>query len=152
MQTTNFLEDNLEENLDDLGYGANFLDKGQRQYPWGGKKKTNKLDFNKIKAFALWKIESVESEVVQWGPTLCDPMDCSLPGSSVHGIFQARVLEWVAISFSRGSSQPRDQTWSPTLQRDTLLSVEWDANLPIWRKYLQKTQLIKIITIIKIIK
>ena len=41
---------------------------------------------------------------------LCDPMDCSLPGSSVHGIFQARVLEWVAISFSRGSSSPRDQT------------------------------------------
>ena len=39
------------------------------------------------------------------------PMDCSPPGSSVHGIFQARVLEWVAISFSRGSSQPRDQTW-----------------------------------------
>ena len=37
-------------------------------------------------------------------PTLCNPMDCSLPGSSVHGIFQARVLEWVAISFSRGSS------------------------------------------------
>ena len=43
--------------------------------------------------------------------TLCDPMDCSLQRSSVHGIFQARVLEWVAISFSRGSSQPRDQTW-----------------------------------------
>ena len=38
-------------------------------------------------------------------------MDCSLPGSSVWGIFQARVLEWVAISFSRGSSQPRDWTW-----------------------------------------
>ena len=37
-------------------------------------------------------------------------MDCSLPGASVHVIFQARVLEWVAISFSRGSSQPRDQT------------------------------------------
>ena len=42
--------------------------------------------------------------------TLCDPMDCSAPGSSVHGILQARTLEWVAISFSRGSSQPRDQT------------------------------------------
>ena len=41
---------------------------------------------------------------------LCNPMDCSLPGSSVHGIFQARVLEWVAISFSRGSSPPRDRT------------------------------------------
>ena len=42
--------------------------------------------------------------------TLCNPMDCSLPGSSIHGIFQARVLEWVAISFSRGSSRPRDRT------------------------------------------
>ena len=52
-----------------------------------------------------------ESEVTQSCPTLCDPMDCSLPGSSVHGIFQARVLEWVAICFSSGSSQPRNQTW-----------------------------------------
>ena len=43
-------------------------------------------------------------------PTLCDPMDCSLPGSSVHGIFQARVLEWVTIAFSRRSSWPRDQS------------------------------------------
>ena len=41
----------------------------------------------------------------------CDPMDCSLPGSSVHRILQARILEWVAISFSRGSSQPRNWTW-----------------------------------------
>ena len=49
-----------------------------------------------------------ESEVAQLCPTLCDPMDCSLPGISVHGVFQARVLEWVAIAFSRGSSQPRD--------------------------------------------
>ena len=44
-------------------------------------------------------------------PTLCDPMDWSPPGSSVQGILQARILEWVAISFSRGSSQPRDWTW-----------------------------------------
>ena len=43
-------------------------------------------------------------EVAQSCPTLCDPMDCSLPGSSVHGILQARILEWVAVSFSRGSS------------------------------------------------
>ena len=41
---------------------------------------------------------------------LCDPMDCSLPGSSVHGILQARILEWVAIASSRGSSCPRDRT------------------------------------------
>ena len=51
-----------------------------------------------------------ESEVAQSCLTLRDPMDCSPPGSSAHGIFQARVLEWVAISFSRGSSQTRDQT------------------------------------------
>ena len=51
-----------------------------------------------------------ESEVAQSCPTLCDPMDCSPPGSSVYGIFQARVLEWAAISFSRGSSRPRDWT------------------------------------------
>ena len=43
--------------------------------------------------------------------TLCDSMDCRLPGSSVHGILQARILEWVAISFSRGSSQLKDQTY-----------------------------------------
>ena len=42
--------------------------------------------------------------------TLCNPMDCSLPGSSAHGILQARILEWVAMPSSRGSSQPRDQT------------------------------------------
>ena len=51
-----------------------------------------------------------ESEATQSCPTLCDPMDCNLRGSSVHGIFQARVLDWVAISFSRGSSQPREWT------------------------------------------
>ena len=51
-----------------------------------------------------------ESEVTQLCLTLCHPMDCSLPVSSVHGIFQARTLEWVAIIFSRRSSQPRD--WS----------------------------------------
>ena len=44
-------------------------------------------------------------------PTLCDPMDCSLPYSFVRGVFQARILEWIAISFSRGSCWPRNQTW-----------------------------------------
>ena len=61
----------------------------------------NQLEF-------LPTVES-ESEVTQSCPTLCDPVDCSLPGSSVHGILQTRVLEWVAISFSRGSSQARDR-------------------------------------------
>ena len=56
---------------------------------------------------SLWKW----NDVTQSCPTLCNRMDCSLPGSSVYGIFQARILEWVAISFSRGSSRPRDRTW-----------------------------------------
>ena len=43
-------------------------------------------------------------------PTLCDPMDCSPPGSSVHGILQTKILQWVAMPSSRGASQPRDQT------------------------------------------
>ena len=51
-----------------------------------------------------------KSEVAQLCPTLCDPVNYSLPGSSVHGIFQGGILEWVSISFSRGSSQPRDRT------------------------------------------
>ena len=50
------------------------------------------------------------SGVTQSCPALCGPTDCSPPGSSVHGIFQARILEWAAISFSRGSSQPGDWT------------------------------------------
>ena len=54
--------------------------------------------------------ERKERETTQSCLTLCNPVDCSLPGSSVHGILQARMLEWVAISFFRGSSQPRDQT------------------------------------------
>ena len=60
------------------------------------------------------KASSTETEVkvlvAQLCSTLCNPMDYSLPGLSVHGILQARILEWVAIPFSRGSSQPWDQT------------------------------------------
>ena len=55
------------------------------------------------------KVKS-ESEVAQSCPTLWDPMGCSPPHSSIHGISQARVLEWIAISFSRGSLQPSDRT------------------------------------------
>ena len=53
-------------------------------------------------------------------PTLCNPMDCSLTGFSVHGLFQARILEWVAIFSSRGSSWPRDKTTVAT----------WEARVP----------------------
>ena len=51
-----------------------------------------------------------ESEVALLCPTLCDPMDCSLPGSSVHGIFQARVLEWGAIAFSEWDATPPNKS------------------------------------------
>ena len=55
-----------------------------------------------------WKVKVL---VAQSCPTLWESMDCSQPGFSVHGILQARILEWVVSSFSRGSSQPRDRTW-----------------------------------------
>ena len=62
-----------------------------------------------MKTKESWR-EKSESEVAQSCQTLCDPMDCSPPGCSVHGIFQARILEWVAISFCRGYSQTGDGT------------------------------------------
>ena len=72
---------------------------------------TEKQQFIRSKSLDSTTLKESESEVVQSCSTLCDPVDCSLPRSSIHGIFQARVLEWVAISFSRGSSQPRGHTW-----------------------------------------
>ena len=57
----------------------------------------------------LWKWVIVL--IAQLCPTLSDPMDCGPPGSSVHEILQASILEWVAIPYSKGSSWPRDQTW-----------------------------------------
>ena len=59
----------------------------------------------------IFLIQILTLLVAQSYPTLCDPMDCSQPGSSVQGIFQARILEGFAISFSRGSSWRRDWTW-----------------------------------------
>ena len=64
--------------------------------------------------------------VAQSCPTLCDPMDCSPPNSSVHGILQARILEWVAMPSSRGSSRPRDRT------HISLCLLHWQADsLPL---------------------
>ena len=60
-----------------------------------------------VGVLTLWYQVISSAKSLQSCPTLCDPMDCSPPGSSVHEIFQSRILEWVAISFSRGSSLPR---------------------------------------------
>ena len=69
-------------------------------------------------------------------PTLSDPMDCGPPGSSVHGVLQASVLEWVAMPFSRGSTLPRDQSaslaLSPALPKDSLLLSLWGCS---WSLY-----------------
>ena len=63
-----------------------------------------------------------KSEKVKSHPTLCDPMDCSPPGSSGHGILQARILEWIAILFSRGLTDPGIEPGSPALEADSLPS------------------------------
>jgi len=73
------------------------------QIEWGntGGKKKRETHF---------RAKDVRAKSLQLYPTLCDPMDCSLPGFSVSGILQARILGWVAIPSSRGASQTRDQT------------------------------------------
>ena len=67
-------------------------------------------------------LKEVEVLVAQSCPTLRDPMDCSPPGSSVHGILQARILKWVPISFSRGLPDPEIESRSPALQAESLPS------------------------------
>ena len=67
--------------------------------PWDSPGKNTRV----VCHFLLQKELQKVKEVAQSCPTLCDPMDCSLPGSSIHGIFQARVLEWVTISFSKNT-------------------------------------------------
>ena len=81
--------------------------------------------------------ETVKTLVAQSCPTLCDPMDSSPPGSSVHRILQARILEWVAISFSRGSSWPKDQTQVSYSGRQILYRwVTWEVDFWIlWGKF-----------------
>ena len=85
-------------------FGFNLLD---HRWPISLKLRSDRMDPS-FKYILL--LGEILSEVAQSCPTLCDPMDCSLPSSSVRGIFQAIVLEWIAISFSRGSSRPRDWT------------------------------------------
>ena len=79
----------------------------------------------------FWMYEKVKVLVAQSCPTLCNPMDYSLPGSSVHGMLQASILEWVAIPFSRGSSQPRERTqclmFSTLAGRFLTTGATWEA-------------------------
>ena len=70
-------------------------------------------------SFVTWKVKALVS---QSSPTLCDAIECSPPGSSVHGIPQARMLEWIAIPFSGDLPDPEIEPGSPALQTDSLLS------------------------------
>ena len=91
-----------------------------------------------LTGWILLQSKRKESEVTQLCPTLCDPMDCSISGSSIYGIFQARVLEWVAISFSRESScSPKDsQKSSPTpqLKSINLIRIYIYISLVYWKQ------------------
>ena len=113
----------LLENLDSLDHTLkratvkNVFQKFIRNY----KERLKCYGTNHINHYDLRCI-AVKLLVAQSSLTLCNPMDCSLSGSSVHGILQAGILEWVAIPFSRRSSWPRDCTGSPTLQVDSLPS------------------------------
>ena len=91
----------------------------------------------------LISVLCMHAKLLQSCLTLCDPVDHSLPGFSVHGILQARILEWVAISFSRGSSQPRDWTRVSCIGRCVLYQLHhlgsWDRNQMLFRECLRKT-------------
>ena len=79
--------------------------------------------------------------VTQLCPTVCDPMDYSLPGSSVYGILQARILEWIAILFSRGSSRPRDWTQvSFIASRFFTIRVTREAPIGLTCPYFRRTE------------
>ena len=82
---------------------------------------------------AIVKRKKMKVLVAQSCPTLCDPMNCSPPAFSVHEILQARILEWVAIPFSRGSYWPRDQTWvSCTAGKFLTIWAVLDPFMPGW--------------------
>ena len=76
-------------------------------------------------AHSQHKSNSSKALVALLCQTLCNPMDWSPPGSSVHGILQARTLEWVAIPFSRGSSWPRDRTWVSSIEGLFFFLTDW---------------------------
>ena len=116
---------------------------------WFFSNRSMNRDFKKLELQFL-KVDNVsvayEGESPQSCPTLCDPMDCSLPGSSLHGILQARILEGVAISFFRGSSWCRDQTHISCIGRQILyLCATWEAqsnhiSLLTWEKAWSKNK------------
>ena len=104
------------------------MEEGAKEDMWWKRKKPSSGLWTPSLLFLLYHTQwwsKVDILVAQLCLTLCDPMNCSLPGSSVHGILQARILKWLAIPFSKGSSQPRDQTQVSCIAGDwnTFLNV-----------------------------
>ena len=96
--------------------------------PFHGREHTQRMEASLVRP---WMFQHTVCVCAQSCPTFCDPMGCSPPSFSVHGIFQARILEWVAISFSRGSSQPKDQTHVFCIGRQFLYHwATWEAQIP----------------------
>ena len=98
--------------LDTMFPDTSFNEVQEKKWPWGS---FCFFPSNKDVVPLVLHCMLLCARSLQLCPTLCDPMDYSPPGSSVHGIFQARILEWVAISSSRGSSQPGIKPASPAL-------------------------------------
>ena len=109
----------------------------QAPHPWDSPGKNTGLGCHFL--LQCTKVKS-ESEVVQSCPTLSEPMDCSLPGSSVHGIFQARVLEWVAIAFSTNAPSISHNLEMVTCQPPQMASkslFRWYEDISSWHNYVR---------------
>ena len=105
-----------------------------------------------IGIWTFWVLVSCVWVLVSCVQLFCDPVDCSLPGSSIHEISQARMLEWVVLSFSRGASWPRVQTWvsrfwgikfhyrseHPSLW---VQRTQWDPDLGKWYRTVSPTHI-----------
>ena len=108
-------------------------------FPWEWRSPFSKVSRELIDTWChgnISKLVRVCVKSLQLCPTLCNPMDCSPPGSSVHGILQARILEWVALPSSRGSSPPRDRTWVSYIsrigRRFFTPTATWEAQASTW--------------------
>ena len=109
---------------------------GEKQWELNQNKGDGGLHRLRITMCRNWRGKGkIKVIVSQSCPTLCNPVDCSPPGSSVHGILWARILQWVDILFSRGSSPPRDQTWvSWSAGRDFTIWASRQAPAKNWRE------------------
>ena len=109
----------LCENNQRIWLNQKFRERFSGERVW--RSRWNKFNEERKENYSQKRIVRCEVTVPQSCLTLCNPMDCNLTGSSVHGILQARILVWVAISFSRDLPKPWIEPRSPALQADSIL-------------------------------